>query len=135
MHARMGGAMTTPQYDLLIHGGTVIDPGQGIHAPLDVAFAGGRVAALAADIPAAEARETLDASGHLVTPGLIDLHVHAYWGVSHYGIDPDPHFVARGATTVVDAGSAGAATFDAFRRFLIDTATTRILARLNISAQ
>ena len=77
----------------------------------------------------------MDAAGPLVTPGLVDLHVHAYWGVSHYGIDPDPHFVARGATTVVDAGSAGAATFDAFRRFLIDTASTRILARLNISTQ
>jgi dihydroorotase len=127
--------MAVSQYDLLIHGGTVIDPAQGIHAPLDVAFAGGRVAALASQLPLAQAREAIDASGHLVTPGLIDLHVHAYWGVSHYGIDPDPNFVARGATTVVDAGSAGAATFDAFRRFLIDTAATRIFARLNISAQ
>ena len=127
--------MTPPLYDLVIRGGTVIDPAQGLHAPLDVAFAGGRVAALAADIPATQGVETLDASGRLVTPGLVDLHVHAYWGVSHYGIDPDPNFVARGATTVVDAGSAGAATFDAFRRFLIDTAATRIFARLNISAQ
>src|SRR6266542_2542384 len=126
---------TPPLYDLVIRGGTVIDPAQGIHAPLDVAFAGGRVAALAAQIPASQAVETLEATGRLVTPGLVDLHVHAYWGVSHYGIDPDSHFVARGATTVVDAGSSGAATFDAFRRFLIDTAATRSFARLNISAQ
>lgn len=127
--------MTPPPYDLLVHGGTVIDPAQGLHAPLDVAFANGRVAALAASIPATQAVETLDATGRLVTPGLVDLHVHAYWGVSHYGIEPDPHFVAQGATTVVDAGSAGAATFDGFRRFVIDVTTTRILARLNISAQ
>jgi dihydroorotase len=127
--------MTTPLYDLVIRGGTVVDPAQGIHAPMDVAFAGGRVAALAPEIPATQALETVEAAGMLVTPGLVDLHVHAYWGVSHYGIDPDPHFVARGATTVVDAGSAGAATFDGFRRFLIDTTATRIFARLNISGQ
>ena len=127
--------MTTPLYDLVIRGGTVIDPAQGIHAPLDVAFATGRVAALGAQISPSQALETLDASGQLVTPGLIDLHVHAYWGVSHYGIEPDPHFLARGATTVVDAGSAGAATFDGFRRYVVDVSMTRILARLNISAQ
>jgi dihydroorotase len=125
----------TPPYDLVVRGGTLIDTAQAIHAPMDLAFAGGRVAQVAPHIPAAEANEMVDATGLLVTPGLVDLHVHAFWGVSHYGIAPDPSFVARGATTVVDAGSAGAATFDGFRRYVIDTAATRILARLNISAQ
>src|SRR6185503_843848 len=93
--------MGRPKYDLVVRGGMVIDPAQGLHGLLDVAFAGGRVAAVAPQIAASEAVESLDASGRLVTPGLIDLHVHAYWGVSHYGIDPDPNFIARGATTVV----------------------------------
>jgi dihydroorotase len=125
----------TSPYDLIVRGGTVVDPSQGLHAPLDVAFSAGRVAHLAPQITGAQATETLDVPGCLVTPGLIDLHVHAFWGVSHYGIEPDPNFVARGATTVVDAGPAGAATFDGFRRYVIDSAKTRILARLNLSAQ
>ena len=98
-------------YDFLIKNGTLIDPAQGIHARKDVAFANGRVSAVSDDIPTSEAREVLDAAGCFVTPGLIDLHVHVFYGVSHFGIEPDPTCLARGATTVVDAGSAGADTF------------------------
>lgn len=123
------------RYDLLIRGGTVIDPGQGVHAPRDVALAGGRIAAVAPDLPAEAATEILDVAGHLVTPGLIDLHVHVYPGVSHYGIDPDQTCLARGATTVCDAGSAGADTFEGLRRYVIDVSETRVLAFLNISTQ
>ena len=72
---------------------------------------------------------------HVVAPGLIDLHVHVYWGVSHFGVEPDPTCIARGVTTVVDAGSAGADTFPGFRKFIIDVSDTRILAQLNISSQ
>ena len=122
-------------YELVIKNGTVIDPAQGIHAPKDVAFANGRVSAVTNDIPTSEAREVLDASGCFVAPGLIDLHVHVFYGVSHFGIEPDPTCLARGATTVVDAGSAGADTFPGFRKYVINVSGTRILAQLNISSQ
>ncbi|MCY3761271.1 MAG: amidohydrolase/deacetylase family metallohydrolase, partial [Gemmatimonadetes bacterium] len=97
--------------DLLIKGGTLVDPAGGIHGRKDVAFAGGRVVEVADDLPAGEAREVVDAAGLVLTPGLIDLHVHVFPGVSHYGIEPDSTCLARGATTVVDAGSAGADIF------------------------
>ena len=123
------------QYDLLLKGGEVIDPSQNLHARRDIAFAGGRVAALAESIPADKAKETVECNGKLVAPGIIDLHVQLYWGVSHYGIWPDDHCVAKGVTTAVDAGSAGADTFPGFRRFIIDASATRLFAHLNISAQ
>ncbi len=123
------------QYDLLIKGGTLIDPARNLHSKQDVAFCGGTVAALGADLPSEEAREVIDADGRLVTPGMIDLHVHVFPGVSHYGIEPDPTCLERGATTVVDAGSAGADTFPGFRKYVVDMSATRILAYLNISSQ
>ncbi|MYB93846.1 amidohydrolase/deacetylase family metallohydrolase [Candidatus Poribacteria bacterium] len=122
-------------YELVIKNGTVVDPAQGIHARKDVAFANGRVSAISDEIPTSEAREVLDAAGCFITPGLIDLHVHVFYGVSHFGIEPDPTCLARGATTVVDAGSAGADTFPGFRKYVIDVSDTRILAQLNISSQ
>lgn len=123
------------QYDLLLKGGELIDPAQSLHARRDVAFSGGKVAAVAESIPADQAGEVVDCSGLLVAPGMIDLHVHVYWGVSHYGIWPDTHCVAKGVTTAVDAGSAGADTFPGFRKFIIDASATRLFAHLNISAQ
>ena len=122
-------------YDLLLKGGTLVDPAQGIHAPRDVAFARGLVAAVADGIPASAAESVVDASGRLVAPGMIDLHVHVFEGVSHYGIPPDPTCLAHGATTVVDAGSAGADTFLGFRKYVIEVSETRVFAQLNISAQ
>jgi dihydroorotase len=123
------------QYDLLLKGGEVIDPAQSLHARRDVAFSGGKVAAVAESIPSESATEVVDCNGLLVAPGMIDLHVHVYWGVSHYGIWPDTHCVAKGVTTAVDAGSAGADTFPGFRKFIIDASATRLFAQLNISAQ
>ena len=122
-------------YDLLIKGGTLIDPAQNIHANKDVAFSNGVVAAIDDNLSNADALEVLDASGCLVTPGMIDLHVHVFYGVSHYGIEPDPTCLAKGATTVVDAGSAGADIFPGFRKYVIDVSETRILAQINISSQ
>ncbi|MEA2526336.1 MAG: dihydroorotase [Thermomicrobiales bacterium] len=121
-------------YDLLIKGGTLIDPAQGVHDRRDVAFVRGMVAAVAPEISADEASETIDAKGKLVVPGLIDAHVHVFEGVSHYGINPDKTCLARGATTVVDAGSAGADTFAGFRKYVIEASSTRILAHVNISS-
>ncbi|MDA1349446.1 MAG: amidohydrolase/deacetylase family metallohydrolase [Chloroflexi bacterium] len=122
------------KYDLLIKDGTVVDPSQGLNAVRDVALDLGKVAAVGDSIPADSAREVLDARGLIVTPGLIDLHVHSYWGASTYGIDPDVSNLAMGVTTALDAGSAGALTFPAFRRHTIDKADTRLYALLNISA-
>lgn len=121
------------RYDLLVTGGTLIDVAQGIHGRHDVAFRNGRVAAVADAIPRDEAIETVDATGKLISPGLIDVHVHVFEGVSHYGINVDRGCLARGATTVVDAGSAGADTFPGFRTYVIEASETRILAHLNIS--
>jgi dihydroorotase len=122
-------------YDLLIKGGELIDPAQKIHAKRDVGFAGGLVAAVGDDLPREDARHVLDSGGLIVTPGMIDLHVHIFAGVSHYGIEPDPTCLAKGATTVVDAGSAGADTFPGLRKYVMDVSDTRILAYLNISSQ
>ena len=122
-------------YDLLVKGGTVVDPSQEIHQTCDVAFSRGKVAAIEEGIAESQAQEVIDASGLIVTPGLVDLHTHVYWGVSHYGIDADDTCLAKGVTTVVDAGSAGAATFAGFRRHVIERKKTRIIPLLHISAQ
>jgi dihydroorotase len=121
-------------YDLVISAGTLVDPAQGIHDRRDIAFADGRVAAVAPEIPTDQARQVVNAIGMLVVPGLVDAHVHVFEGVSHYGINPDQTCLAHGATTVVDAGSAGADTFDGFRKYVIETSETRILAHMNISS-
>ena len=121
-------------YDLLIKGGTLIDPAQGINGPMDVAITGAKVVAVAKGISDFVAAEIVDATGLIVTPGLIDLHVHVFWGASHYGIEPDANNVAKGVTTALDAGSAGARTFPAFRRYVLEQADTRLFALLNISA-
>jgi dihydroorotase len=121
-------------YDLLIRGGTVVDPSQGLDDLRDVALSGGKVAAVEVAIPESEAADTLDATGLIVLPGLLDLHVHAFWGVSHYGVEPDVSNLARGVTTALDAGSAGSDTFAAFRRYVLDRCDTRLYCLLNISS-
>ena len=122
------------RYDLLIKGGTVVDPSQSLSARKDVALAHGKVASVEDSIPAERAKEVLDAKGLIVTPGLIDLHVHAYWGACTYGVDPDVSNLANGVTTALDAGSAGALTFRGFRKHTMERARTRLFALLNISA-
>jgi dihydroorotase len=119
---------------VLIRGGTVVDPDQGLHARRDLRLDGGRVVELGDTLAPSPAEEVIDARDRLVLPGLIDLHVHVFWGASHYGIEPDPHCLGAGVTTAVDAGSAGAHTFAAFRRYVIDVSATRIVPFLNIGA-
>ena len=121
------------EYDLLLAGGTVIDPSQNVHAPSDVALAGGRVAAVAPAILSKNATRVVDVAGKLVVPGLIDLHAHVYWGGTSLGVDPDDLSARAGVTTFVDAGSAGAGNFVGFRRHLIERSRVRIRAFLNIS--
>ena len=119
-------------FDLLIRGGKVIDPSQNLEAVRDVAIRDGKIARLGTDIPVALARQVIDADAKIVTPGLIDLHTHVFPYVGPYGIEPDPYFLARGVTTAVDAGTSGAFTFPAFRRFIIERAATRIRALLHV---
>ncbi len=121
-------------HDLVIAGGTIIDPASGLHARCDLAIADRRVAAVEPHLPASSARDVLDATDLLVVPGLVDLHVHVYRGVADLSVEADPTCLGRGATTVVDAGSAGANTFPGFRRSVVDASRGRILAYLNISA-
>jgi len=121
-------------FDLLIRGGTLIDPSQSIHDKRDVAVADGKIAAIGKNLDTAQANEVIEASDKLVTPGLIDLHVHVFAGISHYGIEVDQSCLAKGVTTAVDAGSSGAQTFPGFRRYIIDVCDTRLFALLNISA-
>jgi dihydroorotase len=131
--AKAQTAAPAPKYDLLIKGGRVIDPSQSLSAVRDVAIAGNKVASIAAGIPESEARIVVDARGNIVTPGLVDIHVHVYDGVAPLAVPADPNCIAKGVTTVLDAGSAGAHTFPAFRRLVINNVDTRVYALLNIS--
>jgi dihydroorotase len=123
----------TRAFDLVVSGGTLIDPALGIAARRDVGLTAGRVARVAERIPAEEAARVLDATGKVVTPGLIDVHVHVYPGVSNVAIEPDLVGVARGVTVLIDGGSAGATTFGGFRDYVVRRARTRVYALLNIS--
>lgn len=121
-------------YDLLVRGGHVIDPASGLDGPADLALRDGRVALVAPAIDPGEASAVLDAAGCLVTPGLVDLHTHIYWGVTYWGIEADPVAARSGVTTWLDVGSAGAYSFPGFRRFISEAATARIYCLLNLSA-
>lgn len=118
-------------YDLLLKGGTVIDPSQGIHRRMDVALKDGKIAALRDRIEE-EAEEAINVSDKLVVPGLIDLHTHVYWGGTSLGVHADELSVRSGVTTFVDAGSAGAGNFAGFKEHVIETSRARIFAFLNI---
>jgi dihydroorotase len=121
------------QFDWLIHGGRVVDPANGIDAGLDVALAGGKIAAVEAGLDPGTAQQTFDARGKIVTPGLVDLHTHTYDLVTPLGIDADHYCLGRGVTTAVDTGSAGSDTFPGFRKFSAERFRTRVLGFLNIS--
>src|SRR5216117_590879 len=128
-----------PKYDVLLRGGHVIDPRNGVSAPRDVAIAGGKIAAVAPQIAAADASKTVDVSGLYVVPGLVDIHTHVYAGtgekVSYAGdnsVYPDGFTLRVGVTTIADAGSSGWRNFEDFKQRVIDRSKTRVLAFLNI---
>lgn len=117
-------------YDLVLKKGRVIDPSQGIDRVTDVAFSAGKVAALGDDLGGAQER---DVSGLIVTPGLIDLHTHVYWGGTSLGVDPDAFARMSAVSTCVDTGSAGPGNFPGFRKHVIDQSTARVLVYLHVS--
>ena len=133
----VAGLIHAQEYDLLLTGGHVIDPKNKINGRRDVAIKDGRIAAVAAGIPAAKAVKTVNVAGLYVTPGLVDLHVHVFagTGTAYTGpssVRPDDHSFRSGVTTVVDAGSSGWRNFEEFKQLIIDQARTRVLAMLNI---
>jgi dihydroorotase len=121
--------------DVLIKGGTVIDPGQNLHALLDVAVKDGKILELSPDIAAARAVRVVSAKGKIVTPGLIDVHVHVFEGVGPTGLNADQYCLGRGVTTAVDAGSTGYADIAGFRQYVIKPSATRVYALVDIGAR
>ncbi len=127
-------ASESTQYDLLVRGGEVIDPGAGLSGKLDVAVKDGKIAAVEAGIDASKAGNVIDATGQFVTPGLIDLHTHVYWGSTFWGIEPDPVAARSGTTTWLDVGTSGAYSFPGFRRNIVETSKSKIFVLLNLSS-
>jgi dihydroorotase len=119
-------------FDLLLKGGKVVDPSTGLDGIQDVAVQGGVIARIAPTIAGAEATRTIDVTGKIVAPGLIDLHAHVFEGVNRTGVNPDLGGVYSGVTTIVDAGSAGAATFGAFPRYIIPACRTEVVPFMHI---
>jgi dihydroorotase len=120
-------------YDLILTGGRVVDPSQNIDRVTDVAFTDGKVAKVGDGLAKGASSDVRDVSGHVVTPGLIDLHTHVYWGGTSLGIDADDFARNSGVTTSVDTGSAGPGNFSGFRKHVIEKSEVRILAYLHVS--
>jgi len=127
-HAAMG---PDDKFDLVIKGGEVLDPSQGLRGKRDIGMRYGRIEALEADIPAARANRVMNAAGRLVVPGLIDLHAHVF--TSGIGIPADELVLYQGTTTAVSAGDAGASTFATYRRYATAQSRTRIFAFVHIA--
>jgi dihydroorotase len=116
--------------DLVLKGGRLVDPSQGIDKITDIAFSGGKVAAIGDGLSGTDIR---DVSGKIVSPGLIDLHTHVYWGGTSLGVEAELLARSGGVTTFIDAGSAGPGNFHGFRKHVIEPSPVRILPYLNVS--
>jgi dihydroorotase len=120
-------------HDLILKGARVIDPSQNHDGVLDVAFKDGRVSGFGKDLKGDAQTDIRDVSGYIVTPGLIDLHTHVYWGGTSLGIDADDFCRMSGVTTSIDTGSAGPGNWAGFRKHVIERSEARILAYLHVS--
>lgn len=128
------------QIDILLKGGHVIDPKNGIDAIMDVAISNGKISAVGKNIPTTNALKVVDVAGLYVTPGVIDIHEHTFYGTdedswlanARFALQPDAFSFRSGVTTVVDAGCSGWRNFRQFKRQTIDKSRTRVLAFLNI---
>jgi dihydroorotase len=114
-------------FDLVLTGGTVLNPATQTNQRLEVGITGTTIAAIRADIARANAKRVIDVTGCYVTPGLIDFHVHSYWGVNPYGCNLDALCLATGVTTTMDAGSAGPINLLGFRKLVYEQSKTRML--------
>ena len=121
------------KFDLVIKGGEVIDPSQSLRGKRDIGIRWGRIEAIETDIPAARALRMIDASGRIVTPGLVDLHAHVYPYGSAIGLPADETVPYQCVTTVVSAGDAGANNFAALRRHIAAQTRTRMYAFVHIA--
>ena len=127
-------------FDIVLKGGHLIDPKNNIDAIMDIALKDGKVVKLASGIDGSGARQVVDAKGMYVTPGLIDIHAHVFFGTEpdHYlsnglsAVVPDGFTFRVGVTTVVDCGGAGWKNFSVFKKNIIDNSQTRVLSFLNI---
>jgi dihydroorotase len=120
-------------FDLILKGGRIVDPSQSLDRIADIGFAAGKVAKIGTDLAGDARTDVRDVSGHIVSPGLIDLHTHVYWGGTSLGIDAEEFCRTSGVTTCIDTGSAGPGNFAGFRRHVIDVSAVRILAYLHVS--
>ena len=116
--------------DLVLKGGRVVDPSQGLDKVTDIAFANGKVAAIGDNLSGKDSRNV---AGKIVSPGLIDLHTHVYWGGTSLGVEAELLARTGGVTTFIDAGSAGPGNFHGFRKHVIEPSPVRILPYLNIA--
>jgi len=128
-------------YDLLVKGGHVLDPGQGLDGRMDIGIADGKISAIEPEIPANEASRVIQVKGdgRYVLPGLIDIHTHVAHGAQTRGVGmgavtPDVGGVHSGVTTVVDGGSLGVASVGVFQHHIVPHAKTRVLVFLNIGS-
>jgi dihydroorotase len=120
-------AAQAPRYDILIKNGEVRDPQSNYKAKADVAILNGKIAAVEPDIPANQARQTIDAKGLYVTPGIVDLHTHIFYGAGSVpGIEADPVAARSGVTTWVDAGSFAYDNATGFQKYIVDRAQVRV---------
>jgi len=119
-------------YDVLIRGGTLVDPGRNLEGEGEVFVQRGMIVDPPGD-GIAEAEEVIDATGCLVLPGLIDFHAHLFFGGTEIGIEPDAALLPQGVTTAVDAGSAGIANYEVFSSSVVARSTVRIKTFLNVS--
>ena len=120
-------------FDTILRGGRLLDPGTDRDLATDIAFKDGKVAAIGEAVAAGRADEERDVAGCIVMPGMIDFHVHVYWGGTSLGIDADALARRAGTTTWLDVGSAGAGNFPGFKKHVIEPSQTRILAYLHVS--
>ncbi len=133
-------AQAPASFDVLVKGGHVIDPKNGIDAVMDIAIKAGKIFKVGKNLPASEAKQVVDATGLKVVPGIIDMHAHVFAGTQpdHYLSDglsalmPDGYTFRVGVTTVVDCGGAGWKNFATFKKNVIDISQTRVLSFLNI---
>jgi dihydroorotase len=121
-----------PSYDLVLAGGTLVDPAAGLAGEADIAVAGDRIAEIGTGL-SSHAATVLDCRGSYVTPGLIDGHTHVFEAVSKVGARADEAHLRRGVVAAVDAGTAGASTFPAFLRLVVQPSQLRVLSFLNVS--